>query len=305
MEADGRSHIRGVIGPDEYHEEIDDNAYTNVMARWNIRRALESIEILRERWPESWEHLSSKLHLAQRELDEWRQVADSIVDGLAAKTGLFEQFSGFFGLEYVDLNEYAGRSVPMDVVLGRERTQNTQVVKQADVVALLALLPEEFPGDMASKNFRYYEPRCGHGSSLSPAMHGVAAARIGDTEKALQYFRQSAAIDLSDSVVGIGGGVHIAALGGNWMAAVLGFAGLEVRSGGISLDPRLPSAWRKMAFAVQWRGRSLKIRINQEEQTLEATQESGEPMTLAVKGQSHDLRQGHPVRASFRDEPST
>ena len=304
VEADGRCHIRGVIGPDEYHEEIDDNAYTNVMARWNIRRALELIEILRERWPETWERLSSKLYLRQAELDEWRQVADSIADGLAPKTGLFEQFAGFFGLECVDLNEYAGRSVPMDVVLGRERTQNTQVVKQADVVALLALLPEEFPGEMAVNNFRYYEPRCGHGSSLSPAMHGVAAARIGDAEKALQYFRQSAAIDLSDSVVGIGGGVHIAALGANWMVAVLGFAGLETRSDGISLDPKLPSAWRKMAFAVQWRGRSLKIRINQEEQTLEATQESGEPMTLSVRGHGHDLRQGHPVRVSFRDEPS-
>ena len=305
MEADGRAHIRGVIGPDEYHEEVDDNAYTNVMARWNIRRALEAIEILRERWPDTWERLSSKLYIRQPELDEWRQVADSIADGLAAKTGLFEQFSGFFGLEYIDLNDYAGRSVPMDVVLGRERTRNTQVVKQADVVALLALLPEEFPGDMACKNFRYYEPRCGHGSSLSPSMHGVAAARIGDTEKALQYLRQSAAIDLSDSVVGIGGGVHIAALGGNWMVAVLGFAGLAARSDGISLDPKLPSAWRKMAFAVRWRGRSFKIRINQEEQTLEATQESGEPMTITVEGSPHGLRQGHPVRVSLRDELST
>src|SRR5208337_1519433 len=263
LEADGRTHIRGVIGPDEYHEDIDDNAYTNVMARWNIRRALDAVEILRQRWPEAWERLSLKLHLRQAELDEWRQVADSIADGLAARTGLFEQFSGFFGLEYIDLNDYAGRSVPLDVVLGRERTQKTQVVKQADVVALLALLPEEFPGDMAAKNFRYYEPRCGHGSSLSPSMHGVAAARIGDPEKALQYLRQSAAIDLSDSVVGIGGGVHIAALGGNWMVAVLGFAGLAARGDGISLDPKLPSAWRKLAFAVQWHGRSLKIRINQ------------------------------------------
>jgi len=305
MEADGRNHIRGVIGPDEYHEYIDDNAYTNVMARWNIRRALDAVEILRQRWPEAWERLSLKLHHRQVELDEWRQVADSIADGLAAKTGLFEQFSGFFGLEYVDLNDYAGRSVPLDVVLGRERTQKTQVVKQADVVALLALLPEEFPGDMAAKNFRYYEPRCGHGSSLSPSMHGVAAARIGDPEKALQYLRQSAAIDLSDSVVGIGGGVHIAALGGNWMVAVLGFAGLAARGNGISLDPKLPSAWRKLAFAVQWRGRSLKIRINQEEQTVEAELEGGEPMTVAVRGHSHDLRRGHPVRVRLSDELST
>ena len=304
LEADGRCHIRGVIGPDEYHEEIDDNAYTNVMARWNIRRALDAVDIIRERWPETWERLSAKLYLRQAELDEWREVADNIVDGLAVKTGLFEQFSGFFGLEYIDLKNYAGRSVPMDVVIGRERTQKTQVVKQADVVALLALLPEEFPGEMAAKNFRYYEPRCGHGSSLSASMHGVVAARMGDTEMALQYLLQSAAIDLSDNVVGIGGGVHIAALGGNWQVPVLGFAGLAARSDGISLDPKLPSAWRKLSFAVQWRGRSLRIRIDQEEKIAEAWLEGGEPMTLAMRGNTYELRRGHPVRAPLGSGPS-
>ena len=303
MEADGRAHIRGVIGPDEYHEEIDDNAYTNVMARWNIRRALDAADMLRERWPKVWEHLSSKLRLRQEELDEWRQAADSIADGLAPRTGLFEQFSGFFGLEYIDLKAYSGRSVPMDVVLGRERTQNTQVIKQADVVALLALLPEEFPGDMARRNFRYYEPRCGHGSSLSPSMHAVAAARIGDAEKALSYLRQSAAIDLSDHVVGIGGGVHIAALGGNWQAAVLGFAGLAAESDGISLDPKLPPAWKTLSFAIVWRGRPLKIRIDQVEQVVEVDLERGEPMMLATGGgRRHELRQGNPVKVPL-DEP--
>ena len=125
----------------------------------------------------------------------------------------------------------------MDVVLGRDRTQRSQVIKQADVVALLALLPEEFPGASGADNFRYYEPRCGHGSSLSPSMHGLVAARLGEPEMALRYFQQSAAIDLSDGHAGIDGGVHIAALGGNWMVAVLGFAGLSLQTDGISLRP--------------------------------------------------------------------
>ena len=229
-------------------------------------------------------------------MDEWRKVADAIADGLDAKTGLFEQFAGYFGLEDIDLNDYAGRSVPLDVVLGRERTQHTQVVKQADVVALLALLPEEFPGDMGLKNFRYYEARCGHGSSLSLSMHGVAAARVGETDKALRYFRQSAAIDLSDSYVGIGGGVHIAALGGNWMVAVLGFAGLKARHDGIALDPDLPSEWRSLAFTVQWRGRRVKIRVDNEHQVLEAELEDGEPMTLHLRGGALALSRGDVLR---------
>ena len=232
-EADGHCHIRGVIGPDEYHEHIDDNAYTNVMARWNIRRALDVAALLRERWPARWASLSSRLGLEDAELKQWRNVAETMATGLDPKTGLFEQFAGYFALEDIDLADYAGRSVPMDVVLGRERTQRSQVVKQADVVALLGLLPEEFAGDTATANFRYYEPRCGHGSSLSPAMHGLVAARLGDTEMALRFFRQTAAIDLADTHVAIDGGVHIAALGGVWMMAVFGFAGLSLRNDGV------------------------------------------------------------------------
>ena len=143
-EADGKCHIRGVIGPDEYHENIDDNAYTNVMARWNIRRGVEMAAVLRDRWPDRWGELSQQLHLDDAELQQWAaggRFAGS--RGFNPDSGLFEQFAGFFDLEEVDLLRYADRTMPLDVLLGRERTQRSQVVKQADVVALLALLPEE------------------------------------------------------------------------------------------------------------------------------------------------------------------
>jgi trehalose/maltose hydrolase-like predicted phosphorylase len=277
-------HIRGVIGPDEYHEHIDDNAYTNVMARWNIRRALDIAALLRERWPARWVSLAGRLGLGDAELKQWLDVAETMATGLDPETGLFEQFAGYFALEDIDLTRYAGRSVPMDVVLGRERTQKSQVVKQADVVALLGLLPEEFVAGTAAKNFRYYEPRCSHGSSLSPAMHGLAAARLGDTEMALRFFRQTAAIDLSETHAAADGGIHIAALGGIWMLAVFGFAGLSFRDGGIEIDPRLPADWDSLAFRVQWRGRRLRFSIDQAKQTIESTLEAGEPMTLTIAG---------------------
>ena len=186
----------------------------------------------------------------------------------------------------------------MDVVLGRERTQRSQVIKQADVVALLGLLPEEFVGDTRTANFRYYEPRCGHGSSLSRAMHGLVAARLGDSEMALRYFRQTAAIDLADTHVAIDGGVHIAALGGIWMMAVFGFAGLSLRNDGVAIDPQLPTGWSSLGFGLQWRGRRLKIRIDQPKQCLEATLEDGEPMTLVVSGTSHELCRNQTLRVS-------
>src|SRR5277367_4555718 len=158
LEVDGHGHIRGVIGPDEYHEHIDDNAFTNVMARWNIRRALEAAALLRQRWPERWALLAGRLGVDDSELEQWSRVAERMATGLDPVTGLFEQFASYFTLEDVDLAGYAGRSVPMDVVLGRERTQKSQVIKQADVVALLMLLPQEFVGETKSANFRYYEP---------------------------------------------------------------------------------------------------------------------------------------------------
>jgi trehalose/maltose hydrolase-like predicted phosphorylase len=298
-EADGLRHIRGVIGPDEYHQHIDDNAFTNVMARWNIRRALEAAALLRARWPERWARLSHRLGLTEVELKQWRVAADTMATGLDPKTGLYEQFAGYFGLEEIDLGDYAGRSVPMDVVLGRKRTQQSQVIKQADVVALLALLPEEFAGDAAARNFRYYEPRCGHGSSLSVAMHGLVAGRLGDGEMALRYFRQTAAIDLADTHVAIDGGVHIAALGGLWMMTVFGFAGLGLHSDSIGLDPSLPPGWNSLTFCLQWRGRHLRISIGKAEQCVEATLLAGEAMTIFVDGLKHQLQPGRPLTASF------
>lgn len=286
-EADGKRHIRGVIGPDEYHETIDDNAFTNVMARCNIERGLEVADLFRERWPERWTELSGRLDLTDTELDQWREVVETIATGLDADTGLFEQFEGYAALEDIDLTHYAGRSVPMDVVLGRERTRRSQVIKQADVVALLALLPEAFAGDTADLNFRHYEPRCGHGSSLSTTMHGLVAARLGETEKALDYFHRTAAIDLGDTKVAIAGGIHIAALGGLWLIAVFGFAGVCLSSESIRLAPNLPANWTRLSFRVQWRGRRIKVVIDQSHTTLEAILESGDPLTIVVGGGHH------------------
>jgi trehalose/maltose hydrolase-like predicted phosphorylase len=300
LEADGFSHIRGVIGPDEYHQHIDDNAFTNVMARWNIRRALDVAALYRQRWPERWSGLAGHLGLDDAELKQWLNVATTMYTGLDSKIGLFEQFAGYFKLEKIDLAAYAGRSVPMDVVLGRERTQNSQVIKQADVVALLALLPEEFAGDTAAANFRYYAPRCGHGSSLSAAMHGLVAARLGCSELALRYFRQAASIDLSDVHVAMDGGVHIAALGGVWMTAVFGFVGLALHEHAIAVDPQLPEGWHSLTFAVQWRRRRLTIRIDQTKQLVEASLADGEPMALLVNGVPHALRREAALRVNFQ-----
>lgn len=118
-----------MTGPNEYHETVGDNAFTNVMARWTIRRALDAAALLRDGWPTAWSLLASRIGLDDGELRGWSAVAEAMATGLDPESGLFEQFEGYFGLEDINLADYAGRSVPMDVVLGRERIEGSQVVK--------------------------------------------------------------------------------------------------------------------------------------------------------------------------------
>jgi trehalose/maltose hydrolase-like predicted phosphorylase len=288
-EADGTRHIRHVIGPDEYHEDVDDNAFTNVMARWNIARALEALDLISKRWPDRAMMLRDKLALGDIELADWRDAVAHIVTGLDPATGIYEQFAGYHALKPLDLTAYRGRTAPIDVVIGRELTQQSQVLKQADVVALIGLLPEEFPGAMAEANFRYYEPRCAHGSSLSAGMHALVASRLGDAAMALRYLRETAATNL-DLDPNSAGGVRIAGLGALWQAVVLGFAGLDMSSDTLAIDPKLPPHWRSLSFRVCWRGRSVVIRIA--DGTVDATLVNGDPIQMRIATARQNLNPG-------------
>jgi trehalose/maltose hydrolase-like predicted phosphorylase len=305
IEADGRYHVRDVIGPDEYHEHVDDNAYTNVLGQWNLERGLEAADLLADHWPDRWRALSDRLGLAPDELAHWRAVAAGLTTGLDPATGRVEQFAGYFGLEDIDLGPYAGRTVPMDVVLGSERIQRSQVIKQADVVMLLALLPERFAREVHEANFDFYEPRCGHGSSLSRSMHALVAARLGRLALAERYFRETAATDLDDTAGGVAGGVRIAALGGLWQVAVLGFAGLALRADGLAFDPHLPASWRMLTFEVHWRQRRVRLCLDAGARRLTATLRTGEPLRLSTPGQVCTLGQRQTCELTWPASPET
>jgi trehalose/maltose hydrolase-like predicted phosphorylase len=301
-EADERYHIRGVIGPDEYHDTVDDNAYTNGLAAWNLDRALMIAAYVRSRWAAEWAQLSQKLNLTGFELDSWRDIADRLATGFDPASGLLEQFAGFFDLEDVDLGAYASRTTPMDVVLGPERTRRSQVIKQADVLMLMALLPDEYDRQVQLGNFRYYEPRCGHGSSLSPTIHALLAARVGEIPLAEQYFRQAASIDMDDARGDTGLGVHMGALGGLWQATVFGFGGLSVGRSGVRLDPRLLPLWSRLAFRVRWRGRALHFEIVREPARVSASLERGRPLRVEVHGIAQRISSSTPVVWDVEDQ---
>jgi kojibiose phosphorylase len=250
-------HIRYVQGPDEYHEIVDDNIYTNMMAAWNIRKAVEAAQLLRRDYPEEFAAIAERIGLDDSEIDSWLEVAQGLYLDMGREDGLIEQFKGYFDLEDIDTRKYEPRTAAMDVILGRERMGKTQVVKQADVVMLLYMLEEEFGEKIIRDNFEYYDIRTAHDSSLSPSMYGLVAARMGLMRKALRYFRQAGQVDLADNMGNAAGGVHAAALGGLWQQVIMGFMGVRVNEEGILLYPRLPARWRRVRFSLMWRGHRL------------------------------------------------
>jgi trehalose/maltose hydrolase-like predicted phosphorylase len=243
LDPDGRAHLYGVIGPDEYHEAVDDNAYTNVMARWNLRRAADVD------------------HVDAGERQHWLALADALVDGYDSDTGIYEQFAGFSQLEPLIIEEVAPRRpIAADLLLGAERVAGAQVIKQADVLLLHHLVPDEVVPGSLEPNLRYYEPRTAHGSSLSPATHASLQARARDFDRALESLHIAARMDLDDLTGSTAGGLHLATMGGLWQALAFGFAGLRPRAGRLHIDPVLPPSWSALELRVRFCGSRVHLR---------------------------------------------
>jgi len=287
---DGRSHINGVVGPDEYHEGVDDNAYTNVLARWNLHAAAEACEAVRALDASAWRDLAERLQLRPSEPQQWRAVADSLVDGFDPKSLLFEQFAGFFGYENIRAVDLAPRPFTAEMVVGVERLRHSQIVKQPDVLMLAHMLPGVVPLEVAEANYHYYEPRTCHGSSLSPAIHAAVAARVGALDDAARYFALAAGIDLDDRMGNAAKGVHVATMGGLWQAAVVGFGGVHAGDGFLRINPRIPPSWEGLTFPLQWRGTRVEVAVGEETLSIHLNG----PATIAVgRGPHARLDSGH------------
>ncbi len=260
-DSDGRHHIDEVIGPDEYHEGVDDNAYTNLLARWTLRAAVEVCGLVPTLDAGAWDELARRLDIRPAEIARWDSVAAGLVDGFDSESRLYEQFAGFFGLENLRSVDLAPRPFTGEMVVGVDRLRHTQIVKQADVVMLAHMLPEVFPSGATVANYDYYEPRTCHGSSLSPAIHAAVAARVGALDEAMDYFRAAARLDLADHMGNAAKGVHIATMGGLWQAAVFGFGGVRPERDFVRIDPHLPPAWETLSFPLRWRGTLIDVEV--------------------------------------------
>ena len=257
-----RYEIKTVIGPDEYHENIDNNYFTNAMAQWNIWKGIKIFNSLKDEYKLDWERITKKIKLNEEEISAWKTIADKMFINFDEKKNLFVQFDGFMDLEDINLKDYKDRTQPMDVVLGTEKINKSKISKQADVLMMFSLFRNQFSKELMKTNWDYYEPLCGHGSSLSPAVHSLIASDLCLTDEAYDYFVQAAGIDLTDKMGNTAHGLHAATAGGLIQAAFYGFAGIKITEDGFIVNPHLPKHWESMKFKIWYKGKRTCIEIN-------------------------------------------
>ncbi len=295
-ERHGTYHCIRLLGPDEWHENVDDNAFTAYQVRAALDVAVRAHRWMAEHDPDRLAELAGAIGLDPDEVPAWARVRDHLyVPRPDPDTGLIEQFAGFFELEDVSPEELRTRLLNPQEYWGWPNgiAVRTQVSKQADVPVLLWQHAPEFDDDVVAANYRYYEPRCAHGSTLSHPPFGLVAIRVGDLTMAMEHFRATATVDLlttAHAVVGgtFIGGIHTAACAGAYQLAVQGFGGLSVVDGDLVVDPSLPTEWSSLTYPVAFRGRSLRVRVTQEDVDVELL--AGEPIDVTIRGERRPAR---------------
>ncbi|HZO71922.1 MAG TPA: hypothetical protein VFB60_06940 [Ktedonobacteraceae bacterium] len=257
----GDYEITNVIGPDEWHEHVNNNAYTNFMARENIRTALETLQWLIVHAPDKARALERQLGLTSERLDHWSDVAQHIRLLMDPETGLIEQFEGFFKLPLLDRSKYQGRKDSYQGILGVEGIQRYRIIKQADVLMLLTVLDQQFDLKTKRVNWDYYYPITDHdyGSSLTPAFHVILASELGHLDQAYTLFMKGALVDLENQRGNTPEGIHVACSGAVWQATILGFAGLRVTDEGYVTNPGWPDGWTRIAFHFKHKGQLIAV----------------------------------------------
>jgi nigerose phosphorylase len=266
-----RFEILDVIGPDEYHERVNNNAYTNKMVYHTLDVTLQTLELLKNEYQEEYIKLLSKLHYFE-EIESIIKFKEKLyVPKPDDKTYIIEQFDGYNKLEDCTLSEVKNRILDPKEYWGGGHgvATTTKIIKQADVVLMLHLFRNEYSHEVKKANWTYYEPRSEHGSSLSPCIYSLLSCEIGNVEWAYPFFVKSANVDLTGESKQFAGsiyigGTHPAANGGAWMATILGFAGLNVQDGKINIKPNLPRKWNKLSFSIIVRGEKYFIEITHE-----------------------------------------
>ena len=288
-----RYEILDVTGPDEYHERVNNNAFTSMVARVTFEIANATVDYLKRKHPSALKTLVKKIRIAD-ELPQFLDAAQRLyVPQPDGKTGVIEQFDDYFRLEDATVEAVKARKIHPHEYLGGGQgvAVQTRVIKQADVVMMLNLFKDRFATPVKKANWEYYEPRTEHGSSLSACAYAMVAAGFGNLDFAYKYFLKTAKVDLEAKYkVYVGtifmGGSHPAANGGAWMTAVFGFGGVQAGESQVAINPRLYKNWRSLQFNLVHRGDRFEIKISHNSVEIRARASNQSKHKFVVSGKA-------------------
>lgn len=292
---DDTFHIHGVTGPDEYTAVVNDNLFTNVMARFNLRYAATIMRQLERELPEEFAALADRLRVSGEEITGWDTVADAIAVPFNDNLGIHPQDAHFLEREVWDLPHTPSDQRPLLLHFHPLVIYRFQVLKQTDIVLALFLLGDEFAADQKKADFDYYDPLTTGDSTLSSVVQCIMAAEVGYQGLALEYFNHSLYVDLADLHHNSSDGVHVASTGGVWSALVCGFGGMRDYKGQLSFDPRLPLTWPRLTFHLTWHCMPLTVSVTREDLTVTAAESDAPDVEFSVRGVAYRLASGQSV----------
>ncbi|MEI8033121.1 MAG: glycosyl hydrolase family 65 protein [Chlorobiaceae bacterium] len=290
--------IRCVIGPDEFHEHVNNNAYTNFMVKWHLRLAAMLFKYMGRTNPALLATLSAQLELSQPEADSWMEISRKLRLTRDAESKLYEQFDGYFKLRDYEIKGFDRKGAP---VLPRgvhyRNIQSSRLIKQADVLIMMMLFPHAFSDEEKSANYDFYERRTAHKSSLSHCVHAMMGLASGRRSRAYSYFMKTALFDLENLHENTALGIHAAAVGGAWQTVVYGFGGFSIKSDRLVLRPWLPKKWESLSFRVRWRSRVVEVTVQHERVSVLIRSDEAISVPLSLYRKSYQIEMNR--RESF------
>ncbi|UOQ60560.1 glycoside hydrolase family 65 protein [Leucobacter rhizosphaerae] len=298
----GRSfHIHGVTGPDEYTTVVNDNLFTNVMARFNLRFAARAVRRLRAEAPEAYAALAHRVHLDEEEIASWERAAEAMCIPYSEEIGIHPQDAHFLEREVWDLAATPPEQKPLLLHFHPLVIYRFQVIKQTDVVLALLLASDEFSRDEKLRDFEYYDALTTGDSTLSAVVQAIIAAEVGYRDLAYRYFTHALRVDLDNLHQNSSDGVHIASTGGVWMTLVQGFAGMRDAGRTLRFDPRLPAHWNALEFSLQWHGSRIGVRLVPD--AIQFTLDAGDDAVhVSVRGEAVEIAPGSTTTVALADQ---
>ena len=256
--------ILGVTGPNEYENNVNNNWYTNYIAKWCIDYTVEQINKIENEYPSDYTRIMNKVKLSQAEISAMKKVADNMYFPYSEEHGVYLQQDGFLDKELITVADLDKAQRPINQKWSWDRILRSPYIKQADTLQGFYFFEDHFTKEQLEKHFDFYEPFTVHESSLSPCVHSIQAAVLGRMEQAYTFYLRTSRLDLDDYNKEVEEGLHITSMAGTWMSIVEGFGGMRVRNNQLHFEPKIPAQWKGYSFKVNFRNAIVKVEVKQE-----------------------------------------